>query len=99
MDVGISGLRSFADGAKNLTGGAVEGLNRLRGNKRSDADGDVRAQKADETFKRMFKMMDYNRDHSLRVGELKAGLQVLQHAWEEFGKLCKSRCPLGRLLP
>ena len=92
LDVGMAGI-------KNITGGAVEGLQKLRGKVDSNAGMDSRTPTAERTFKRLFKMMDYNRDHSLRVGELNAGLQVLQHAWEEFGKLCKSRCPLGRLLP
>ena len=55
----------------------------------SDGNLDPRTDKANETFKRLFKMMDYNRDHSLRDAELKAGLQVLEHAWGAFSELCK----------
>lgn len=91
ISVGVAGLKTITDGAKHITDGAKGGLNKLRGGG-PDADVDPRAQNANQTFKRMFKMMDYNRDHSLRVGELKAGLQVLENAWREFSKLCKWLC-------
>ncbi len=82
LDVGMSGL-------KDITAGAVGGLKKLRRGGSSDDGVDPRTRKANETFKRMFKMMDYNHDHSLRIGELRAGLQVLQHAWQQLSKLCK----------
>lgn len=37
---------------------------------------DPRTSVANDTFERLFKMVDYNRDHSLREGELYIGLQV-----------------------
>ena len=88
ISVGVAGLKTITDGAKHLTDGAKGGLKKLRGGG-PDADVDPRAQNANQTFKRMFKMMDYNRDHSLRDAELKAGLQVLEHAWGAFSELCK----------
>ena len=40
------------------------------------SDVDPRVALADATFQRIFKMVDYNRDHSLRDTELFSGLQV-----------------------
>jgi hypothetical protein len=61
-----------------LSFGASRLLQRVGlGDKRAvKSDVDPRAALADATFQRIFKMVDYNRDHSLRDTELFSGLQV-----------------------
>ena len=92
----LGGLRSTASTTwadSHMLADMSTGFKRIGRRDASDGNLDPRTDKANETFKRLFKMMDYNRDHSLRDAELKAGLQVLEHAWGAFSELCKRTPP------
>jgi|EP01046_Picozoa_sp_COSAG06_P002192 hypothetical protein len=98
----LGGLRSTASTTwadSHMLADMSTGFKRIGRRDASDGNLDPRTDKANETFKRLFKMMDYNRDHSLRDAELKAGLQVLEHAWGAFSELCKRTPPPSRLPP
>lgn len=61
---------------------------------------DPRRPLANKTFKRLFKIADYNRDRSLRPGELRAGMQVLEKAFVDFSKLYRAdKATFVRLKP
>jgi Ca2+-binding EF-hand superfamily protein len=65
-----------------------EGISKLVHHKKHDSRvEDPRIEEADETFRRLFRMIDYNRDHSLMPGELLAGMQVLENMWGELTPL------------
>ena len=80
----LDGVGGLVEGVGKSTMNGLGKLTHLGRKNKEELLIDARIPKANETFKRLFRMVDYNKDHSLRPGELQVGLEVLLQAWRAF---------------
>eukprot|EP01047_Picozoa_sp_COSAG01_P101412 COSAG01_NODE_31150_length_602_cov_39.180915_2_plen_142_part_01 len=55
--------------------------------KHDESNVEPRIKVANETWRRLFSMIDNNRDHSLQERELKTGLQVVENAFQKLAQI------------